>query len=46
MKLKIKKINYYTLGIFTLGGYGFVLVDAKRIKEIPCNGNLGFWKYT
>ncbi len=27
------------------GNYGFVLGDVKRIKEIPCKGNLGFWDF-
>lgn len=26
------------------GNYGFILKDVKRIKEIPCNGKLGFWE--
>ncbi len=27
------------------GNYGFILKDVKRLKPIPCNGNLGFWDY-
>ncbi len=26
------------------GNYGFILKNAKRIKEIPVNGKLGFWE--
>ncbi len=28
------------------GRYGFVLEDAKRIKETPLKGKLGFWDIT
>ena len=27
------------------GIYGFLLENAQRIKEIPCNGKLGFWEF-
>ncbi len=27
------------------GGYGFMLEDVKRIKEIPAKGNLNFWNF-
>jgi len=26
------------------GGYGFVLENAQRVKEMPCKGKLGFWE--
>jgi len=25
------------------GSYGFILENAQRVKEIPCNGKLNFW---
>jgi len=28
------------------GDYGFILKEVKRLKPIPCNGNLGFWDYS
>jgi hypothetical protein len=27
------------------GNFGFMLVNIKRIKEIPAKGNLGFWNF-
>ena len=27
------------------GSYGFVLKDVKRVKEVFCNGKLGFWDF-
>jgi predicted transcriptional regulator len=27
------------------GNYGFVLESVKKMKEIPCNGKLGFWEF-
>ena len=27
------------------GNYGFVLKNAERVKEIKCNGKLGFWQF-
>lgn len=27
------------------GNYGFVLAEAQRTKETPCNGKLGFWEF-
>ena len=27
------------------GNYGFVLKNARRIKNIPCKGSLGFWNF-
>lgn len=27
------------------GSYGFILDNVKRVKEIPCNGRLGFWEF-
>jgi len=29
----------------TWGKYGFVLRNAERLKETPCKGALGFWKF-
>ena len=27
------------------GDYGFILRNARRLKEIKCNGKLGFWNF-
>jgi len=27
------------------GNYGFILENVERVKEIPCNGSLGFWEF-
>ena len=27
------------------GGYGFILNNVQRMKEIKCKGKLGFWNY-
>ena len=27
------------------GNYGFILENVEKIKEIPCNGKLGFWNF-
>ncbi len=27
------------------GNYGFILEEAERINEIPCNGKLNFWEF-
>jgi len=27
------------------GNFGFVLKSARRVKEIPCKGKLGFWEF-
>ncbi len=27
------------------GGYGFILENAERTKEIPCKGQLNFWNF-
>lgn len=26
------------------GNYGFVIENAERVKEVKCNGKLGFWE--
>ena len=28
------------------GKYGFILKNAKRLKNVPCKGKLGFWDYS
>jgi hypothetical protein len=28
------------------GNHGFILKDAKRVKEISCKGRLGFWEFS
>lgn len=28
------------------GTYGFVLKNAERVKEIECDGKLGFWNFS
>ena len=33
------------LGSDLLGNYGFILVNIRRIKQIPCNGRLNFWEF-
>jgi hypothetical protein len=27
------------------GNFGFIIKNAKRVKVIPCKGNLGFWDF-
>lgn len=27
------------------GGYGFILKNVKRVENIPCKGQLGFWDF-
>lgn len=37
-KLHLASENY--------GNYGFILKNVERVKEIPCNGALGFWEFS
>jgi predicted transcriptional regulator len=39
-----QKDNNLHLASSDWGKYGFILVNVKRVKNIPCNGSLNFWE--
>ncbi|MFC1686163.1 ASCH domain-containing protein [Nanoarchaeota archaeon] len=38
-----KNLHFGTEG---WGEYGFLLKDAKKVRQIPVNGKLGFWNFS
>ena len=56
-KATLKEVKHYSnvwefekdagkhLASLEWGNYGFVLENANRLKEIPCNGKLNFWGF-